>query len=101
MTSSAPIRHAPAHCPHCHQPISTMRLGVRVTPKKAALLDAIKRSGDVGISSEELRSMLWERAVCIETVKSHVFQLNELLEETDWIIRSDRRRWFLSRRATR
>jgi hypothetical protein len=86
-------------CPTCHQTVGTMRLGVRLTPLKAALIDAIKASGDIGISSEELRSALWtERDVCVETVKAHVWQINSLLEETNWLVRSDRRRWFLSRR---
>jgi hypothetical protein len=86
-------------CPHCHQPIGTMRLGVRLTPLKASIVDRIKAAGDVGISSEELMFTLWERdAVCVDTVKAHVWQINEVLEETDWAVRSDGRRWFLSRR---
>lgn len=70
-----------------------------MTPLKAQIVDAIKRSGDIGISSEELMYALWERdAVSADTVKAHVWQINSLLEETDWLIRSDRRRWFLQQR---
>jgi hypothetical protein len=88
-------------CPHCHQTITAMRLGVRLTPRKAAIVDAIKAAGDIGISSEELKYVLWDRdTVCVDTVKAHIWQINEVLEETDWIIRSDSRRWFLSRRQS-
>ena len=93
------MRRAPTHCPSCHQLIAVERLGVRLTPLKAALVDAIKRSGDIGVSSEELIYALWEcDAVSVDTVKSHVWQINSILEETDWLIRSDRRRWYLHRR---
>ncbi len=87
-----------ACCPTCHQTIGTVRLGVRLTPLKAALVDAIKRSGDVGITSDELVYSLWERAMTRDTVKAHISQINSLLEETDWVIFSDRRRWYLQRR---
>jgi hypothetical protein len=88
-------------CPLCYQTIGTMRLGVRLTPLKAALIDKIKAAGDVGIASEELMNALWEHgAVSADTVKAHIWQINSLLEETDWVIRSDRRRWFLSRRPS-
>jgi hypothetical protein len=86
------------HCPHCHQPIQDERLGVRLTPLKAAIVDKIKASGDIGISSSELLHALWQHdAVAVETVKSHIWQVNSVLEETDWRIRSDGRRWFLVR----
>jgi DNA-binding winged helix-turn-helix (wHTH) protein len=84
-------------CPKCHQPIGTERLGVRLPPLKAKIVDLIKAAGETGTSSEELLYALWARdAVSASTVKAHVWQINSLLEETDWIIRSDRRRWFLS-----
>jgi hypothetical protein len=85
-------------CPHCHQPILDERLGVRLTPLKAAIVDKIKAAGDVGISSIELMHDLWPQdAVVLETVRAHVWQINSVLEETDWRIRSDGRRWFLVR----
>jgi DNA-binding winged helix-turn-helix (wHTH) protein len=87
-------------CPHCHQQIAHERLGVRLTPLKAAIVDAMKRAGDVGISSEELmRNLYWDRTpVSVRTIKAHIFQINDALEQTDWVIASDRRRWFLRRR---
>jgi hypothetical protein len=33
-------------CQHCGQPIAHERLGVVLTPLKAAIVDAIKRHGD-------------------------------------------------------
>jgi hypothetical protein len=89
-----------AVCPHCGQPIAHERLGVVLTPLKAAIVDAIKRTGDLGISSEGLvRELYFDRKpVSVTTLKSHVWQINELLAGTDWVIESDRRRWFLRRR---
>jgi hypothetical protein len=87
-------------CPTCHQTVGAVRLGVRLTLLKARIVDRIKAAGDIGVSSEELLFDLWEHgAVAQSTVKAHIWQINELLEETDWFIRSDCHRWFLSRRA--
>jgi hypothetical protein len=74
---------------------------VRLTPLKASIVDKIKAAGDIGLSSEELHNALWERAVTKHTVKAHVWQINELLAETDYRIASDGRgpnaRWYLRR----
>jgi hypothetical protein len=87
-------------CPHCHQQIAHERLGVRLTPLKAAIVDAIKRAGDLGVSSDALVFDLYfdRRPISTRTVKAHVFQINDALEATDYCIVSDRRRWFLRRR---
>jgi hypothetical protein len=87
-------------CPCCGQPIAHERLGVRLTPLKAAIVDRIKASGDLGRSSETLMRELYfdRRPVSVRTLKAHVFQINDALEATDWVIESDRRRWFLRRR---
>jgi hypothetical protein len=84
-------------CPHCHQPIAHERLGVVLTPFKAAILDRIKRAGDLGISSEGLVYELYfdRKPVSKVMIKSHLWELNELLAGTDWVIEWDRRRWFL------
>jgi hypothetical protein len=91
-----------AVCQHCHQPIAHERLGVRLTPLKAAIVDAIKRAGDLGKSSESLMRELYfdRKPVSMTTLKAHVWQINELLAATDWVIESDRRRWFLRRRLS-
>ena len=76
------------------------RLGVRLTPLKAAIVDRIKWAGDLGRSSESLvRELYLDRfTVSRTTLKAHVWQINELLAGTDWVIESDRRRWCLRRR---
>jgi len=82
--------------PHCHQPIVHERLGVTLTPLKAAIVDRIKWSGDLGRSSESLvRELYFDRKpISMTTLKAHI----EMLTSTDWVIASDRRRWFLRRR---
>jgi hypothetical protein len=86
-------------CPQCHQPIAIERLGVRLTPLKAAIFDRIRRAGDVGVSSTELVGELYDNRVTGNTIKAHVWQINQLLTETTHIIRSDGRVWFLRRRG--
>jgi hypothetical protein len=69
--------------------------------------NAIGRSSmnacDIGISSARLiREVYFDRRpVSKFTVKAHIWQINSELEQTDWIIASDRRRWFLQRRVQR
>jgi hypothetical protein len=89
-----------AYCPECHQRIATERLGVRLPPLKAAIVDKIRAAGDLGITSAEIVADLYSdrRLVSITTIKAHISQINDQLVVTDWHIRSDRRRWFLCRR---
>jgi hypothetical protein len=92
-----------ACCPLCHQPLGTLRFGVRLPAFKAALIDAIKRTGDIGISSAELiAGELYRdrKPVQLTTIKSHICQLNDLLTDTDWRVASDCRRWFLRHRQS-
>jgi hypothetical protein len=90
-------------CPHCHQPTGNLRLGVRLTPLKTAIVDRIKTAGDIGVTTGEIVSDLYRdrSAVNPTTIKAHVNQINDLLAETTWRIRSDRRRWFLENDADR
>ena len=93
MTTVTPV------CPTCHQTIGAMRLGVRLT-LKAAIVDKIRAAGDIGASSEELLFDLWlPGAIAQSTIKAHMWQINELLEETGYVIRSDCGRWILARRG--
>lgn len=94
-----------ACCPTCHRPYGDERLGVRLPPLKARLLDLVKQSGDVGVSTTELREDLYrdrERKVSLVTVRMHIQQINELLANTAWRIRTegqrDVARWHLIRR---
>jgi hypothetical protein len=83
-----------AVCPRCHQSVDDIRLGVRLTPLKAALFDRIKAAGDIGISTTEIIQEVYrDRSPIKETaIKSHVNQINDLLAGTEWRIRSDGRR---------
>jgi hypothetical protein len=91
-------------CAACGQIIHHERAGVRLTPMQAAIFDAIKSAGDAGVTSAEIVSgsvYRDRRPVSSTTIKAHVWQINELLEATDFIIVSDRRGWFLVRRVLR
>lgn len=88
-------------CPHCRQVLKTERVGVVLTPLKAGIFDAVKRAGDLGITSAEiLAGELYRdrRRASQVTIKAHVWQINAVLESTPFMIVSDRRRWFLVRR---
>jgi hypothetical protein len=71
-----------------------MRLGVRMPPLKARILDVIKASGDIGASRDELLDDVYadRRRTAPVTIKAHINQLNDLLEETPFVIRADGRR---------
>ena len=61
-------------CPHYHQPIATVRCGVRLPVLKVAIFDRIKRAGDFGVTSAEILSDVYfdRRPVSITTIKAHV-----------------------------
>ena len=88
-------------CTECHQPLREVRLGVRLPVFKAAILDAIKMAGDIGISSQELIDK-FERPIRVIAIKSHIWQINEILEDVGWRIepegRGDNARWHLVKR---
>jgi hypothetical protein len=89
-------------CPYCKRPIQVERFGIRLSPLKAALLDQIRSSGDIGISNAELLAAdcyRERRPVSPTTIKAHVAQINDMLAATCWRNRSDRRRWYLCREA--
>jgi hypothetical protein len=72
----------------CHQVIATERFGVRLPVLKARIFDAIKAAGEIGITTRELFDVIYEgaRARSIATVRTHIFMINDLLEETDFRI---------------
>jgi hypothetical protein len=88
-------------CPQCHRPLGSARLGVFLPQLKAEILDHIKAAGDIGISSAELvNGDLYRdrRPVRPDAIKSHIFQLNELLIDSGWRIASAGGRWTLVRK---
>jgi hypothetical protein len=84
-------------CPHCGQRIAEVRDGVRLPPLKAAIYDTVKRAGDEGVSSLAIISTVYQGRVAPHpySIKSHISQINDALEETDLRIVSDRRTWRL------
>jgi hypothetical protein len=85
-------------CPHCGA-AGDFAGGVHMPARKAAIFRSIKAAGDIGISSRELAIGLYgdDRKPRLETVKAHVGQINDLLEETSFKIVSIDRRCVLTR----
>lgn len=94
-------------CPHCGQTLVGMRLGVRLPPLKARIVDMVKAAGDLGITAHEIHDDIYRGMPDRRpnTVGVHIFQVNELLADTAWVIAADGRgplaRWFLRQRQRR
>jgi DNA-binding SARP family transcriptional activator len=74
-------------CPHCGQPL-LIRYGVKLTPKKAELMDLIERRA-AGVAIGTLAETLYPGAPAnraYERVKTTVCQINDLLAATDYRI---------------
>jgi len=67
-------------CPNCG---AEERLGIWLTPKKVAIFDKIKRSGNEGVPYSAFDCSR-------DSLKMHIFQINIMLEETDYVIRGKR-----------
>jgi len=61
-----------------------MRAGVRMTTAKARIFDLVKLSGEEGIPAAALAQTL---NVSPETIKAHVWQINEMIADSGWIIK--------------
>jgi hypothetical protein len=81
--------------------LRSVRFGIYLPPRKAAIFDLIKGAGDIGITTREVLFALGSPPIASTSIKSHVKQLNDLFEATDWRISSDGRgphsRWILRR----
>jgi len=62
-------------CPHCRQPLPQRRLGVRLPPVKVRIVDMIQHGVSCAVIAERLGKSP-------STIKTHVWQINELLEDT-------------------
>jgi DNA-binding winged helix-turn-helix (wHTH) protein len=74
-------------CPYCGREMPEVRLGVRMTRLKARIFDLVRRGGRDGIDREDLFDIVFSgtgrrRA----TLKSHLYQINELIEDTGYRI---------------
>jgi DNA-binding winged helix-turn-helix (wHTH) protein len=74
-------------CPYCSQPLPEIRLGVRLTPLKARIFDLVQRGGADGIDREDLFDIVFGgTGRCRETLKAHIFQINELIADEGYRI---------------
>lgn len=84
------------HCPHCHQPLPLVRLGVRLPELKARIFDLVVRGGPDGIAGDDLFALAYgdnapvgkgiRRVRNRKTLKSHIGQINELIEDAGYRI---------------
>src|SRR5262245_4968811 len=64
-----------------------MRLGIRLTAFKARLFDLVQRGGIDGIQSDDLYSLLYpDGGGSPQTLKAHVWQINELIADEGYRI---------------
>jgi DNA-binding response OmpR family regulator len=71
-------------CNACGQPLPLLRYGVRLTPLKARIFDAIERAGPGGIDADDLFRLVYsdrDRKAGRRTLKAHIWQINDLLED--------------------
>lgn len=88
------------YCPHCRQPMRLPRAGVQLPLIKSLIFDAVKSSSSLGIASIDILHLVYEgrKRPNFTAVKSHVNQINDILVETGFVIKSEGGRWFLRRR---
>ena len=75
-------------CPECGQPM-LMKFGVRFQPKSASMLNRIEDAtkGRGGIECETLAYVFFPgvpKKVAQQRVRTHVWQINEMLVSTNW-----------------
>jgi hypothetical protein len=79
--------------------VRSLRAGKRAPARKAQIFDAVVAAGDIGITSREILDAIGAPATALLTIKAHVYQINDILAETDVRIASEGRgahaRWFL------
>jgi hypothetical protein len=81
-----------AICTYCGRSLPEIRLGVRLTPLKARIFDIVQRSGDDGIGRRDLFDIVFDdddahsRKHSFHTLKAHLNQINELIEDTGFRI---------------
>lgn len=83
-------------CPYCDQALPEIRLGVRLPDLKARIFDLVHRAGRTGITWEDLWALTYSGAVvsgkgirqarCRTTLKTHISQINEDLEDVGYRI---------------
>lgn len=80
----------PRVCNYCGQALPEVRLGVRLTDKKARIFDLVQRAGPDGIDGRDLFDIVFgeqEKTVQLSCLKSHINQINELIEDSGYKIK--------------
>lgn len=75
-------------CPHCQQVLPEVRVGVRLPPLKARIFDLVLRGGEDGITARDVLEIVYAEleGPSAKTVHVHVFQINELIEDSGYRI---------------
>lgn len=69
-------------CPHCGRPMVPVRAGATLTPLKARIYDAVARAGRDGIAGDDLHMLIYgDLRVSRYTLKAHIWQINDMLED--------------------
>jgi hypothetical protein len=83
--------------PNCGQPLPEMSAGVRLNPIKARIFDAVKISGNEGVPTSALIDQTYNghgiKPRRPHSIKSHIHQINELLDDTGMRIVSSKGRY--------
>ncbi len=74
------------NCTTCGQRLPEIRLGARLTELKATIFDAIKIRGAHGIQTIDLLQRDDLLGLTRQSLKSHVHQINELIEDSGFRI---------------
>jgi len=74
--------------------------GVQLTPIKSKIYDKVKRAGKSGIAMSDLiGSVYGDEHVTTQAMRSHIWQINERLEEVGTAIRARHGAYVLEQRA--
>jgi hypothetical protein len=94
-----------AICPTCHRPIQYWQFQVSWPPIKAAILGLLAQRGELGASTAEIINECYDgrRKPKPSCIKSHIWQINDVLEDEapEWRIVRDGGRWELRRTRRR
>jgi hypothetical protein len=85
------------NCPCCGQALPEVRLGARLTPLKARIFDIIARAGAGGVQADDLQALVFSKGQGLGGLKAHVWQINELIADEGYHIRSRSRVYVLGR----